>query len=65
MMTDLSNPEVSLSDTMGLLHTTVGIENISRRGIVREGARVRVLDTRKDAAERVWLKVLTPVGRTG
>jgi aspartyl protease family protein len=25
-----------LSDTMGLLHTTVGIENISRRGTIRQ-----------------------------
>ena len=37
----------------------------ARRGVVKEGRRVQVLRSRVDSAERVWLKVTTPRGRTG
>jgi aspartyl protease family protein len=36
MMMDRPNREARLSDTTGLLHVRIGIENISRRGTLRE-----------------------------
>jgi aspartyl protease family protein len=35
-MMDLSYTEANLSDPMGLLHTTIGIEHIDRRGTIHQ-----------------------------